>query len=398
MSATTLLPFLYQTRTLQRLPRSKFALQVARSFCVSASNRAGGRPDHIPFELPPELQNDRSIAPDVPNQSKQRNRTITPLEQRAFEQIFNEIAARRPTPVGFEDQGKPTNLGSLGAASHDGNVVISEDTSSASGVASARTWDPEKALKQFPASLRKAAGLALGVAESPVDPNIGEQQEEADGTVEMAVDEAARKERHERWQKITVARAETEALMTRCKTDFELWGVMEKEVFGLIDKLGVGVEKKKAEERMDVYGPLYPLYLVHGLRLLDSHFAQSSPLVFSVLPRIKELGLASYVLGASTPLYNSLMSIYWHRYGDVPAVLSILEEMQEGGLFFDGASLGIVRDMKQFYARCRDGSGGELLGSLVKMPEYAAAPDGRIAHWQRVIEKNIKERQKSPGY
>ncbi|KXJ89294.1 hypothetical protein Micbo1qcDRAFT_165352, partial [Microdochium bolleyi] len=77
-----------------------------------------------------------------------------------------------------------------------------------------------------------------------------------------------------------------------------------------------------------VYGPLYPAYLLLALRRLDSAFALPSPLVFNLLPRIKELGLESYVLGISTPFYNELLDIYWRRRGDLSGMLALLEEMR----------------------------------------------------------------------
>ena len=39
-----------------------------------------------------------------------------------------------------------------------------------------------------------------------------------------------------------------------------------------------------------LYGPLYPSFLLLGLRLLDRSFAKPSPLALSILPRIKSLG------------------------------------------------------------------------------------------------------------
>ena len=48
-----------------------------------------------------------------------------------------------------------------------------------------------------------------------------------------------------------------------------------------------------------------------------------SPLTFSLLPRIKELGLESFVLGVSTPFYNELLEIYWKRRGDLLGMMGL---------------------------------------------------------------------------
>jgi len=208
--------------------------------------------------------------------------------------------------------------------------------------------------------------------------------------------------------------------------------VMEEEVFPLIAKLGLeGTEKKETppkkhgkkakatkssktnprklvlppEEEQIVqlepiihegqvvsplafYGPLYPSYLLLGLRLLDRSFAKPSPLTLSILPKIKSLGLVSHVLGASTQLYNELLIIYWYRYDDFRGALNLLSEMEQSGLNFNEETLEIVEDIRTMQARIARGDRGETLKALWSLPEFAP---GKFAHWRKKIASMLTE-------
>ena len=153
-------------------------------------------------------------------------------------------------------------------------------------------------------------------------------------------------------------KARIQSLMQSCTTDVALWKVLEDHVFSMVERLGISNRKaadpkprdKKTPKKkspppalsMERYGPLYSVHLLSALRHLDRGFATPSPLALNVLPRILELGMASYVLGVSTRFYNEVMSIYWYRYGDVESVMRLLKEMERAGLSGDGQTLRIV--------------------------------------------------------
>lgn len=198
-----------------------------------------------------------------------------------------------------------------------------------------------------------------------------------------------------------------------------------------------------SSERMSlyIYGPLYPAYLLLALRRLDTAFRLPSPYVFNLLPRIKELGLESYVLGISTPLYNELLDIHWRRRGDLQGMLALLEEMRHCGLYFDEQTSSILatvgRESQQLSrggylprnrtrgdndgddassgaaaaaagstssgggsARRRDTdnrTGGVATGgfaaAVMNMPEYEQSVRDRLKHWQRGVDISIAERR-----
>ncbi|KAJ2902888.1 uncharacterized protein MKZ38_010699 [Zalerion maritima] len=159
-----------------------------------------------------------------------------------------------------------------------------------------------------------------------------------------------------------------------------------------------------------VHGPLYPSYILLGLKLLDTHFARSSPLALTILPRVKELGLASYVLGVSTPFYNHLIQIYWSRYGDAGGVLNLLEEMRTTGHFFDETTLNLLHHISlrlKGYAERSDKPmkradfGFEVdafARRIAHMPEYDSFIVERIGYWIAQVHRSIEERQQTLGF
>lgn len=149
---------------------------------------------------------------------------------------------------------------------------------------------------------------------------------------------------------------------------------------------------------MEIYGPLYPMLLVTSLRLLDKHFSQPSQLALSVLPRVKELGVASYVLGVSTAFYNYLLGIYWGRYGDVSSVLAHLEEMRHAGLYFDKDTFSTVARVSSWLTEMANGEHGAFLREAMSMPEYEVALRSRLRHWTNEITRSIVERRDDLGY
>ena len=316
---------------------------------------------------------------------------------------------------------------------------------------SLNTADRGKALLRFPPSLRRAATLALGVMDAhyqdpeeaastgfgnegsaaATSPTTGHgavtvgTETRADTTtteVDRLLDNPANLDPLSRHIEIETARFNLrhaiEERMKHSKNDLELWNIMVNDVFSLPKRLGIeegsnprprrGVRAKprksgaskgaghdttESELSMDVHGPCYPSLLLYGLRLLDDKFATTSPLALSILPQIKELGLASYVLGVSTPFYNTLVSIYWYRYGDLNAVLELLEEMRHAGLYFDAESRLLVRGIYDQLSEYSEGRHGPVLQAIMGMPKFQAALKSRCKFWLSHIDQSMKERR-----
>ncbi|KAJ4387915.1 hypothetical protein N0V93_008518 [Gnomoniopsis smithogilvyi] len=483
--SNTLTPFLYQTRTLSRLAIKAARSTPSRSGIHNTSLRRRQDYNDIPFELPPDVDRKATSVHE-----SGLSDTLTPDEREIFGNIFNEIAqhGKKPKVVVKPDttvptkkdpaKGAPQFLAGLIAGSTSSSSdskksdpisaaatanAIMEDAANRAGVtkpAGIRGLDPlspleatysaderEKALLQFPPTLRKAArqafGMfnvfeptqtedggqeALGTAPDHPDPveavDAGRSNEKLARTIEIET-----QRRHERLR--ILARMET------CVNDFELWEVMEKEVFSLVNRLGItevpanpdfqpkkikkrGRMKKgeaveaeavaeavaiggdkmevpqpsaKGELDMEIYGPIYPQLLLDGLNFLGTKFARPSPYTTHLLTRVKQLGLVSYVLGVSTAFYNRLMLILWNRFGDAHGVLGLLEEMRHAGLFFDEDSFSVVSRIQTMYIQADRGERGRFVRELMGMPEYEPVVAQRLSHWAGTIDASIRERR-----
>lgn len=353
--------------------------------------------------------------------SQDRQTTITPTERAAFETIFENIRTKMKNTQRYDAfEEAPSDLASTRRAKARLEGILGD----AMIANTPRTRDEKQVVvNRYPPSLRALAAKAVGLNfdESHYEgPTKGEEDALDNDQLEVLR---------------RPVREGVEAKMRATKTDFELWAVMEEEVFPLIPKLGLEETEKKEttskkrvkkhktanspktlkmapgkldlppeEERISqfdpiihkgqvvsplaFYGPLYPSYLLLGLRLLDRSFAKPSPLTLSILPKIKSLGLISHVLGASTQLYNELLIIYWYRYDDFRGAIDLLSEIEQSGLNFNRETLDIVEDIRNMQIRILRGDRGETLKALWSLPEFAP---GKFGFWQKKITKMLNE-------
>ncbi|EEU37802.1 uncharacterized protein NECHADRAFT_73168 [Fusarium vanettenii 77-13-4] len=401
-----LLPFLYQTRTLQFACRRPVSLLVAQKASIVTQNRRSNRPDNsIPFEWDNQEEADSHTTPG-------QEGTLTPTESDIFKGIFDEIAQgrlpnakKRPESA----EGQTEHISEKPAKETSG-----EEFSEGSLIDQARSAqsDPDF-LKQFPASLKNAAQAALGkFLLAPARPKLRDLTE-LDRAEARQMRVAAQFEKFREKDKLRV-----ETLMKACKTDVELWKLMEDEVFSLPTKLMLEIDKhKERKERkkakmavrraakkgiileeprvMDIHGPLYPHYLSTGMKLLDTAFLKPSALALNILPQVKDLGLSSYVLGVSTPLYAKLADIYWKRYGDATAALDALDEMQSVGLHPNEEVEKLVEEISSHLHSCTWGAQGPFVMAMTDSPPYDASLTSRLDRWERIIAKS-RPRQPEP--
>ncbi|EPE04384.1 hypothetical protein F503_01388 [Ophiostoma piceae UAMH 11346] len=296
----------------------------------------------------------------------------------------------------------------------------------------------QRTLAAFPPSLRTAASEAIGSRERKrlrIQQQMQQQIQEAeieDPVMIAAAKKAAQTEelRQKRQEKM-------ELVMLSKRTDAALWEYMETSVFSMVEEFGLVSTteaaprdakettdrekgrkaaakaasrtnaKKRPSAKLMTYGPVYSATLLHGLKLLGGHYGggETSPLALAVLPRIKSLGLQSYVLGASTPLYNELLKIQWTRLGDAVAVFGLLQEMQQAGLAFNDGTLAVLKSMEFHFGVARAGAavstmvdldsvhrplgtvrGTSFVGAALRhLPDVAAVPS-MVQWWRSQVE------------
>lgn len=486
--STTLMPFLYQTRTLCRftqisvrrfLPPLTHVAGLHSSPPRAAwqprnntrggytSRREGGSTETIPFELP----HDVDLTPEGTAGGEQSDRvdTITPSERRAFKSIFLEIADRGEAPLSIRrkiDQQRQEGSENKRGVSRFLESLVASKTSmygressinaimqnaaenlkqvQSTGIPGLDPLSPlesmysaadrQQALLKFPPSLRNAARVAYGVVGGDHSTSVrvegGDREKMAAGSFNLEqtrqdpVDSVGVGKHSELTQRLKLEadrrteRLRIRNLMTAAQTDTELWDIMESEVFTLVKRLGLeselqlrapkakrgrkpkGTQESKTTEQAkllnpETYGPVYPMLLFEGVHLFNTKFPRPSPYIFHVLPRIKDLGLMSYVLGVSTSFYNQLMSIVWERYGDAAGVLNLMEEMRHAGLYFDQQTQKLLRNIAAVYQNADKGEYGPFVKMLMDMPEFEPILLQRLNHWQKQVSLSIRHQMQA---
>jgi len=354
---------------------------------------------------------------ELTSRHQNRESTITPRERLAFQKIFTDMidrpqrASHRKEDLFSNDDlelvAGPQNKQKAKSKLDDilTSAILKESRESL-----AKPESLETAIERYPAALRPAAARALGFNIDSMGQNAAIKRQELN---EQELEILREPERNR-----------VEGLMKKSKSDFELWDVMEKEVFSLIAKLGLEdvsstkgpkirkkrgkksaaediaegtelskvtkrVEEEKAISPLALYGPLYPSFLLYGLRLLDRGFSKPSPLALALLPKIKSFGFTSHVLGASTQFYNELLRIYHYRQDDFRGMLDLLAEMENSALDVDDETLGIILDVIKAQRSINRGAKGPAVKALWSMPEFAHK---KFEYWRDNIHKAIYER------
>lgn len=404
--SSTLLPFLYQTRTLQHAIRRPLLTRALHAPRAPRPYQRRGRPrdnnhdddDLVPFDF----------GPDQGNLAATRRRrtpgsTITETEKRVFDEIFGAISQRR------KQLGGAAILPGVEPAPSEGLPTKPEDEGK-----DEQQLRRERILSMYPPALRQAAETALGLQaeedRKPDAPVVSEgahdiaspEESESDSEILKELEASRAAERDALLSLHKAERARFQALLQSCTSDVAVWDVLEGEVFSMVERLGIADKKPPPKRKamtqapaprlsMERYGPLFSVYLLAALRHLDRAFASPSPLALNVLPRIQELGMAPYVLGVSTRFYNELLSIYWHRYGDPDAVVRLLRDMERSGLSPDRQTLKIVETVMAAIEGLGAAGGNPFAEVLGSMKEFDTVAFEKLQNHKRRVLVSLEQ-------
>lgn len=299
--------------------------------------------DHIPFEVD-ELHEADEEAESHDKAAIRRDSTITAEERAVFARIFKEIA-RSAKKEGFP--GDKANQ-ELDDSTHYGKENGFQDIHEIFGQA----LEQEKLSKESNATdvlkqSQKGSKTHLKGQDLksplPLQHSIGPihlaSLNSGNSTTSAVIEEESKEvaEMRRAHESATVEK------MDAAQTDIELWKVLETEVFILVKSL-----KDKMRNKDDSVFPAsvllsknYSQYCLTALRLLRRKFP-TSQFALSLLPAIKKLGPVSYVLGASSSLYNELLLLNWTQYTDLDGMSDLLEEMRKQGVEVDGDTIKIL--------------------------------------------------------
>jgi len=425
---STLLPFLYQTRTLQlfrlcqkqNLPCQSRIGQTYRHLATSTTKPPSRHDIPFEFEHSEEIRERkrppaRSLFPDELEEdsqeqveSRHRDSTITASEQAVFTRLFDNLVKSLPD-TGEKDEGFLED-GEREGSTEDLSSILGAAVKSAKNKANRKEKrqtfqsleDHERFfLTRYPEPLREAAARTSGILahRAQRDIRIRKQlsavRQPPRPVSEMNVYERViRQERQAQLRKV-------EGLLRSAETDFQLWNVLETEVFSTIKKLETAspqeikpktpqapkrgrpkkvwidadaesTPEKEVLPALEVVGPNYPSHCLLALRLLHDKFP-TSPLALNILPAIKRVGPTSYVLGATTALYNELLSIQWLVYNDMRAMADLLTEMDKQDVEFSQETVDILELPAWERVAVKAGKKGRSLAALWEMEEMEAA-------------------------
>lgn len=374
---TTLLPFLYQTRTiLGQFPRRASAqrhIQVRRLNTVSevASRRKPSRRSHEYQSSEPAPVYDVPFEGEEPVAfHQQRKSTITTTERQAFEALFKQYNADRKSK-GAVLENVPDDLSDA-----------AEDTLDSILDSAVSKWKMESEGGQSTAS---------GPA-----PQARRQLMRDQAIIDVEENTSLRKAQKEQFEHV-------EQLMRKATSDVELWNVLEIEVLSVIRRLdldapedsakqtegvvesdeGEAREESNSPSELDIIGPNYPSFLLIAMRQLRVDFPGSTR-GLALLPAIKSLGRGSFALGASTELYNELLAMTWLIYSDFQGIDDLLQEMENGGIDFDANTLDLLDSIRRNALDVQSGRHGEGAGAVLEMDRFKRGL-WRLQQWRDAI-------------
>jgi hypothetical protein len=379
----SLLPFLYQTATIQQW---KPATQPHARRSISSRLI---QEDDIPFE---DLDGD--LPPAIDGATSGRKTTITGTERAAFEKLYKT----------FKGQGRPkADNGELEELDQVADEYYEEDEEAATNSldkvfdavlqGSPRSPQAQKDnAKTLPQAKNSASAAELVKDASMAGP------ETAQGKKKLA----AKAEREKIKTLRTEERERVDALLKTAPTDKKLWQVLEKEVFDQLRDLnldGTNATKKSpskgnkskskskatttlATDRRVLF-PNYPHYLHVALLTLRAHFP-SSQMPLTILPTLKSLGRSSYALGATTTLYKHLLRTAWIQQSSYSLIDTLLTDMDSNMVEFDSGILELLDAIIKEHDMARGGGLGREMQMVYGMEQWVEGIT-KIKEWREVV-------------
>jgi len=388
--SNTLLPFLYQTATIQQWKPA-----TRPNTRRSVSSRPS--PDYdIPFE-----DADGNLPPTFEEAQAARKTTITGSERAAFEKLYKTLNTQGRSK---DSNGEHEELDQIADEYY-------EDDEESSSNSLDKVFD---AVLQGSPRIRNAQRDGINTkpktkksADAPVktiDLSGVETPQEKKKFAARAEKERIRKLRLQERERI-------DTLLKSAPTDMHLWQTLDREVFAQLRKLDLddpstATTPAKKEPRSKnrqkpappapanktdvdtrILFPNYPLHLLTAIKALRTNFPRS-PLPLAILPTIRALGRSSYALGATTALYKALIRTAWVQQSSYALVDTLLTDMEANMVEFDMATLDLLDGILRENDLARAGKLGREMQMLYGLEAWAEGV-GKIQRWRGVVAERL---------
>lgn len=346
-ASKTLVPFLYQTSTIQQWQPAAHS-QTRRTLATSP-NRDDEAPITVEEDdaLPPSLE--EVVAARA---ASAKSTTMTRSERQAFGKLYNQ----------FNTEARDQKL-----REDDMDMIADE-------------WyeEDEKETEKEQATEENLDELFEAVLAGLPPPKEAAKSTEAPAQVRkpltMEKRERSRMNKRQAKNKEFEERQRFNQLLDLAPTDRALWLTLECEVLDKIRALDLdGEHKGNTKKAGAVSKPSvgetkilfhnFPLYLIDTAVRLRKNFA-TSQLPFTIVPTLKGMGRSAYALGASTPLYNLLIRASWKQYGSFDMVNELLIDMNNAGLEYNDRTISLFQYIQQEYRLATLGRLGKVLAKV----------------------------------
>ncbi|EUC51255.1 hypothetical protein COCMIDRAFT_21244 [Bipolaris oryzae ATCC 44560] len=392
----TLLPFLYQTTTIQRCQH--VTRPIARRTIAPRSRPDDGHDipfvgdgDDIPFV-------DENLPPSVDHEPA-RKTTITSTERAAFQKLYRKFDTEG------RQQKEKDHLVELDQIADEYWEDDEENPKPSLDQIFDEAMSGESRLRSIRTLAQQRAGAQSGKQiEKKLDNVRGGKRKG------LGFDAAQLREMR------LAERQRVDQLIRNAPTDRELWQILEREVFTKVraldlDNANAGENKAPAAEsksrartksttrprtvtKPDPPSPEqrilfqnYPHHLITTVATLRSEFP-SSLLPLSILPTIKSLGRSAHVLGATTTLYRHLIRTAWIQRSSFATIDTLLTEMDKIAIEFDADILTLLDAILKESNQARSGIFGREL-QLVYSMELFADEMSKIVKWRRIVVERL---------
>ncbi|KAM5543349.1 hypothetical protein V8D89_003223 [Ganoderma adspersum] len=132
--------------------------------------------------------------------------------------------------------------------------------------------------------------------------------------------------------------------MELCETDLELLEWAMREVFGQSERAATA--SVTATEPAPKMSSAYPHLLAALMRTFRDKY-RDPHLALAMFDHARNMSIASFVFGCTTPAYNELIETRWWCFRDLRGVVDALEEMRVNGIPVDGRTRMLTETVRR---------------------------------------------------
>ncbi|KAF7794677.1 hypothetical protein EIP86_005815 [Pleurotus ostreatoroseus] len=258
------------------------------------------------------------------------SKSIFDQEEAAWEQVFKDI---NPSPERL--------LASTSIARTGARAKRRPQTLTAS---EAQTFD--RMFNTLFNSIENLPKSQVGRTLSPVT-GVGRTRTDMDGFIDIIQSRRPIKWTSEADQELDRKKEE----MDLCNTDQELLEWAVREVFGESQRYeeaarNAASSSSSSPSAEDLQPPSYPHLIAELMRKFRDKYSDPH-LSLAVFDYARNLSIASFVFGCTTPAYNELIETRWRCFRDLRGVCDALEEMRVNGVGMDTRTRALAETVRQ---------------------------------------------------